>query len=64
MNHKINYYLYTPDYGESVRGLPTFVYLCGVGEFGDGTNNTGLPNLIYQKKVTPSGMVLVPQISS
>lgn len=62
-NYKINYYLYTPDYGEKVSGLPTLVYIPGAGERGDRTNTSGLPLLIDQRKITPSGMVLIPQYS-
>ena len=62
-NYQIDYYLYTPDYGEPISGLPTMVYLAGAGERGNNINNRGLPSLIDQQQLTPGGIVLVPQFS-
>ena len=65
-NYQMSYYLYKPDYGSDAANsnLPTLVYFPGQGEQGNNTNAKGLPALINQKKITPAGMVLIPQVKS
>ncbi len=58
---KIEYYVYIPDYGREVTGLPVHVYLHGSGETGSGINNQSLPKLINNQSVTPEGIVISVQ---
>ena len=60
----VNYWLYIPDYGKDVEGLPIHVYMHGSGETGGGVLKCGLPKLIDQKAITPSGIVICPQAST
>ena len=60
----INYYLYIPDYGTEVEGLPVLMYMHGSGESGNGTLNCGLPKFLSEKSTTPSGIVICPQAPS
>ena len=57
----LSYYVYIPDYGEEVEGLPVHLYLHGSGESGDGVLNIGLPKMIKDKTITPSGIVICAQ---
>ena len=58
----VDYYIYVPDYGgNEVEGLPVHLYLHGSGENGSGVLNCGLPKLINDKEITPSGIVICPQ---
>ena len=57
----INYYIYKPDYGTEVEGLPVMMYMHGSGESGSGALNCGLPKLLSNKSTTPSGIVICPQ---
>lgn len=62
----LEYYLYVPDYGKEVEGLPVMLYMHGGG------NNTkmkassaiqyGLSSYIAKQEITPEGMVIVPVI--
>ena len=60
----VNYYLWIPNYGEEVEGLPVHMYLHGSGETGSGVLNHGLPKLIADGTVVPEGIVICPQASS
>ncbi len=57
----IEYWIYVPDYGQEIEGLPIHMYLHGAGENYTRVLNTALPQLIYSKQVTPSGIVICPQ---
>ena len=57
----LSYYVYVPDYGEEVEGLPVHLYLHGSGESGDGALSTGLPKMLRDKTITPSGIVICAQ---
>jgi predicted peptidase len=63
---KIDYYLYIPDYGTTVEGLPVFMYMHGGGQqTGVGMNScqgSGLTKALANKTVTPSGIVICPHI--
>ena len=58
---KVEYWIYVPDYGQEVEGLPIHMYLHGSGENYDGVLRVGLPQLIKSQQVTPSGIVICPQ---
>ncbi len=60
----VNYYIWIPNYGEEVEGLPVHMYLHGSGETGTGVLNHGLPKLIADGSVVPEGIVICPQASS
>ena len=60
----LEYYMYTPDYGKSVSGLPIHLYFHGSGETGSGVLNCGLPKLIKEQSINPSGIVLCLQAKS
>ena len=60
----IKYWLYVPDYGEDVEGLPCMLYM-----HGGSTHQTvsyekgvqyGLGSKLANKEITPSGVVIVP----
>ncbi len=57
----VDYYLWIPNYGEEVEGLPVHMYLHGSGENGSGVLNCGLPKLIADGSVVPEGIVICPQ---
>lgn len=58
----VDYYIYIPDYGgNEVEGLPVHLYLHGSGENGNGALNCGLPKLINDREITPSGIVICLQ---
>ncbi len=57
----IKYYLYKPDYGTEVEGLPVHMYLHGSGESGGGVLKCALPKVISNKSTTPTGIVICPQ---
>ena len=57
----LSYYVYVPDYGEEVEGLPIHMYLHGSGESNGGVLDVGLPKMIHDKAITPSGIVICPQ---
>ena len=63
-NVTIEYYIYIPDYGEDVEGLPIHIYLHGGGETGTRVLNCGLPSMLKDKTITPSGIVICPQAKS
>lgn len=59
---QVEYYLYLPDYGEEVEGLPLHVYFPGSGEAnGSGALNNGLGYLIKEQAVTPEGACIIIQ---
>ncbi len=60
----VDYYLYVPDYGKKVDNLPIHMYLHGSGETGGGVLNCGLPNIISEEQINPSGIVICPQAST
>ena len=60
----INYYIYKPDYGTEVEGLPVMMYMHGSGESGSGALKCGLPKFLSEKSTTPSGIVICPQAPS
>ncbi len=57
----VYYYIYVPDYGMDVEGLPLHVYMHGSGETGRGVLNCGLPKEINERQVIPEGVVLCLQ---
>ena len=63
----INYFLYKPDYGTEVEGLPVFMYMHGIGFNDTGTQIVtygGLGEAIKNKTVTPSGIVVMPHVKN
>lgn len=56
---EIDYYLYLPD--NKKDSLPIHMYLHGSGETGGGVLNCGLPMIINNKEINPSGIVICPQ---
>lgn len=58
---KVEYYLYLPDYGEDVEGLPVHMYLHGFNENGDLVLSCGLPQLINDQVLTPEGICICIQ---
>ncbi len=60
---KIDYLLYVPDYGREVTGLPINMYMHGSGmgqnDFSRLTRS-GLGRFITDKKLKPSGIVILP----
>ncbi len=58
---KLRYYVYIPDYGQEVDGLPVHLYLHGSGEAGNRVLTCGLPELINNREITPSGIVVCIQ---
>ena len=60
----VYYYIYVPDYGQDVEGLPLHVYMHGSGETGRGVLNCGLPKEINEKQVIPEGVVLCLQVKT
>ena len=58
----VDYYLYVPNYGnQNVSGLPIHVYMHGSGETGSGVLRIGLPKIIQEQRINPSGLVLCLQ---
>ena len=57
----VSYYVYVPDYGEEVEGLPVHLYLHGSSESGSGVLDVGLPNMLKNETITPSGIVICAQ---
>ena len=66
-NVSIDYFLYVPDYGTNVSGLPVFMYMHGAGDRNVGdhivTDNC-FGAAIKNKEVTPSGIVVLPYVSN
>lgn len=60
----INYYVYIPDYGQDVEGLPIHIYMHGSGETGNGVLDCALPKMLKEKTITPTGIVICPQAST
>ena len=64
---KIDYYIYKPDYGQDVKGLPVFMYMHGIGFEDKGKSIVtygGLGEAIQKKTVTPSGIVVLPHVKN
>lgn len=64
---KIKYYLYVPDYGKEVDGLPVMLYMHGVGmdNTGEGiVTYGGLGEVLQNKTVTPSGIIAIPYVKN
>ena len=59
---EIDYYLYLPDNNNA--SLPIHMYLHGSGETNGGVLNCGLPMIINNKEMNPSGIVICPQAYS
>lgn len=58
----VDYYMYVPNYGtQNVSGLPIHVYMHGSGETGGGVLKIGLPKIIQEQRINPSGIVLCLQ---
>ena len=62
----IQYWLYKPDYGTEVTGVPTIMYIHGGGNDNSMStmNSYGLPKYVNNKDVTPEGLVIVPFIKN
>ncbi len=59
----IEYHTYLPDYGaEEVEDLPINLYLPGSGEVGGRTFKVGLPQMLKNGTIKPSGIVVCPEI--
>lgn len=61
----VKYWLYVPDYGvDNVEGLPCMLYMHGGSKKQsisyEHCVKYGLGSMIYNKKITPSGVVIVP----
>ena len=65
---KIDYLCYKPDYGtNNVSGLPVHMYMTGAGMKSTGEQIMtygGVGKLLNEKKITPSGIVVVPYVPS
>ena len=59
----VQYYIYIPDYGKEVEGLPINMYMHGSG-IGENSASrltaSGLGKYIKEKKVSPTGIVILP----
>jgi predicted peptidase len=65
--HTISYYLYVPDYGGSVEGLPVMLYMHGGSSRGTSKqswNISGLTRMVKGQEITPSGIVIMPYIKN
>ena len=63
----IDYFIYKPDYGQEVKGLPVFMYMHGIGfeDRGKGiVTYGGLGEAIANRSVTPSGIVVMPHVKN
>ena len=60
----VKYWLYVPDYGTDVEGLPCMLYMHGGSKHQsisyEQSVKYGLGSMIYKKEITPSGVVIVP----
>ena len=60
----VDYYIYVPDYGKDVTNLPAMLYMHGGNTHQDIASEAalkkGLGNLLANKEVTPSGILVVP----
>jgi hypothetical protein len=64
---ELKYYLYVPDYGTEVSGLPVFMYMHGAGfdDIGEQiVTYGGLGEAIQNQTVTPSGIVVMPYVKN
>ncbi len=61
----LGYHVYVPDYGDAeIQDLPINMYLHGSSESGGGVLTIGLPQMLSQGTITPSGLVVCPQLPS
>lgn len=62
----IKYWVYTPDYGKDVENLPLMLYMHGGSTHQkvspERAVQYGLGNLVANKKITPSGIVVIPAV--
>ena len=61
----IDYFVYVPDYGQKVSGLPTLMFMHGGGDKGIGDHvctDSCVGELIKNKSITPSGIVILPHV--
>ena len=60
----VDYYIYVPDYGKDVENLPAMLYMHGGSTHQNISSSSaikyGLSSLIANKKITPSGIVIIP----
>ena len=64
---KIKCYVYVPDYGEEVQNLPVMMYMHGASMENTGeqiVTYNGLGQLINERKITPSGIVVIPYVQN
>ena len=64
---KITCYVYRPDYGTDVTGLPVMMYMHGASMTGTGESIVtygGLGEALNNKSITPSGIVVIPHVAS
>ena len=61
---KMEYYLYQPDYGQDVTGLPVMMYMHGGGSDNSISSllSRGLSKALNEKTINPSGIVIIPFI--
>lgn len=61
---EVEYYVYVPDYGKEVDNLPAMLYMHGGSRYQDVAADYaityGLGEMIANKEITPSGIVIVP----
>ncbi len=61
----LDYYVYVPDYGEKVSGLPVMLYMHGASKENTGDHiciDNGLGQAIANHTITPSGIVVIPHV--
>jgi predicted peptidase len=64
---QIKYFLYVPDYGREVTGLPVMLYMHGGSSKGTSEKSwriSGLTAGIMNQKITPGGIVIMPYIQN
>ncbi len=62
----VDYYIYVPDYGKDVEGLPAMLYMHGGSTHQNLKSSDaikyGLSSYIANKTITPSGIVIIPVV--
>ena len=63
---EMEYYIYVPDYGKEVQGLPCMLYMHGSQSNPNYSDwcEFGLTSLIKNKEITPSGIVIMPHVKN
>ena len=63
---KLEYYLYQPDYGQDVSGLPVMMYMHGGGSDNSISSllSRGLSKALNEQTINPSGIVIIPFIKN